>query len=82
MCEFYDGCGHGDGPNSFPKGKGSCLGSIGCWAYFILAIFGMIFLGDKLGLSDSSAYGTISLIAIIVIGIVLFGWLPEFLKKD
>jgi cytochrome c biogenesis protein CcdA len=79
MCEFYDGCGHGDGPNSFPKGKGSCLQSLGCHIYFILAIIGMVFFGDKLGLSDSTAYGTIALILIIAVGIFIFGFL---LDKD
>lgn len=79
MCEFYDGCGHGDGPNSFPKGKGGCLQSLGCHIYFILAIIGMAFLGDKLGLSNSTAYGTIALILIIAVGIFIFGCL---LDKD
>ena len=49
MCEFYDGCGHGDGPQSFGKSEGSCLQSLGCWGVFILCLVGFGSLAAGMG---------------------------------
>lgn len=80
MCEFYDGCGHGDGPQSFGKSEGSCLQSLGCWGVFILCLVGFGSLAA--GMGDAGGY--VMIIGLITSGVIAYGvtyWIPEQFKK-
>ena len=79
MCEFYDGCGHGDGPQ---HNNASCLESLGCWGTFILSAAIIFFLTKGSKIVDNEYYIIGTLIISAVISIAVTSQLPKLFKKD
>ena len=66
MCEIYDGCGHGDGPQ---KNDASCLESLGCWGVGIVVLTGLIAFGNATKLLETEYFIIISLVIAAVAGL-------------